>query len=98
MNKKTFTQLHANGKLELLAAITVRVNEVDNMEKTLDATVKRADGVANIAARPVSGLRHSDVYGADTKVEVDRWGIVRLVTQHRGSKYINIVFYRRKTS
>lgn len=48
MNKKTFTQLHANGELELLAAITVRVNEVDNIEKTLDATVKRADGVYHV--------------------------------------------------
>ena len=98
MNKKTFMQLHTNGKLELLATITVRVNDVDNMEKTLDATVRRAGGVANIAACPVSGLRQSDVYGGDTSVEVDRHGIVRLVTQHKGSKYINIVFYRRKTS
>lgn len=98
MNKKTFMQLHANGKLELLGATTIPVNEVDKIEKTVDVTVKRAGGVANMAARPVSGLRHSDVYGSEMDVEVDRHGIIRLVTQHKGSKYINIVFYRRKTS
>lgn len=94
MNKKTFIKLHSSGYLELLGTTTAKTDEMDKMERTVERTIKRAGGIGKLAASATSALRHSEVYGSEVEIEVDRHGLIRLITRRKGSDYIHVVFYR----